>query len=109
MAGVQLAILSVTSFSRFSCWTKIGRCSQLSIDDLKPGDVVIKWSDQNDNNGHTWMYAGDDQIVESTGGGWGAGSIALKGGASDRLAEYGNSSINFVMRYTGPNALDYDN
>ena len=55
------------------------------------------------------MYAGDDQIVESTGGGWGAGSIALKGGASDRLAEYGNSSINFVMRYTGPNALDYDN
>ena len=97
------------NFSRFSCWTKIGRCSQLSIDDLKPGDVVIKWSDQNDNNGHTWIYAGDDQIVESTGGGWGAGSIALKGGASDRLAEYGNSSINFVMRYTGPNALDYDN
>jgi hypothetical protein len=88
------------NFRKFSCWTKIGKCRNLSIDDLEPGDVVILWSDGNDNNGHTWMYAGGDQIVESTGGGWGAGSIALKEGAAKRLAEYGSSSQNYVMRYT---------
>lgn len=92
------------NFSRFSCWTKIGNCSALSISDLEPGDVVIQWSDRNDNSGHVWMYAGDDQIVESTGGGWGANSIALKGGAAGRLASYGRNGRNFVMRYTGANA-----
>ena len=92
------------NFSKFSCWTKVGKCSNLSINDLKPGDVVISWSDHNDNSGHTWMYAGNDQIVESTGGGWGAGSIALKGGASKRLSIYGRSGKNYVMRYTGVNA-----
>lgn len=92
------------NFSRFSCWTKIGQCSNLSIDDLEPGDVVIQWSDRNDNSGHTWMYAGNGQIVESTGGGWGANSIALKDGAAGRLASYGRSGRNYVMRYTGENA-----
>ena len=92
------------NFSRFSCWTKVGKCSSLSIDDLEPGDVVIQWSDHNDNSGHTWMYAGNGQIVESTGGGWGANSIALKDGAASRLASYGRSSRNYVMRYTGANA-----
>ena len=92
------------NFSKFSCWTKVGNCSALSISDLQPGDVVIQWSDRNDNSGHVWMYAGDDQIVESTGGGWGANSIALKGGASGRLASYGRNGRNFVMRYTGANA-----
>ena len=92
------------NFSRFSCWTKIGQCSNLSIDDLEPGDVVIQWSAANDNSGHTWMYAGNGQIVESTGGGWGANSIALKDGAAKRLASYGRSGRNYVMRYTGENA-----
>ncbi|MBE6028440.1 MAG: hypothetical protein E7227_07615 [Clostridiales bacterium] len=96
--------LNDNNFSRFSCWTKLGSCASLSIDDLEPGDVIIQWSSTNDNDGHAWMYAGDDQIVESTGGGWGANSIALKGGASSRLASYSGSSSNFVMRYTGPNA-----
>lgn len=92
------------NFSRFSCWTKVGQCRNLSIDDLEPGDVVIQWSDRNDNSGHTWMYAGNGQIVESTGGGWGANSIALKDGAAGRLASYGKSGRNYVMRYTGENA-----
>ncbi|MBQ6440351.1 MAG: Ig-like domain-containing protein [Mogibacterium sp.] len=92
------------NFSRFSCWSKVGQCSNLSIDDLEPGDVVIQWSDRNDNSGHTWMYAGNGQIVESTGGGWGANSIALKDGAAGRLASYGRSGRNYVMRYVGANA-----
>ena len=92
------------NFSRFSCWTKLGSCQSVSIDEMEPGDVVIQWSDYNDNDGHVWMYAGDDLIVESTGGGWGANSIALKGGAAGRLASYRGSSRNYVMRYTGANA-----
>lgn len=92
-------------FSEFSCWEKIGSCSNLSLSDLKPGDVFIKWSDQNDNNGHASMYAGGDDIVESAGGGWGAGSIALnRGEASSWLSYLSSDSSNFVMRYVGPNA-----
>ena len=34
------------------------------LEDLEPGDVIIKWSDHN-NSGHAWMYAGGDQIVEA--------------------------------------------
>ena len=100
--------LNNNNFSRFSCWTKVGSCSSLSIDDLKPGDVLIQWSNSNGNDGHACMYAGDNDIVESSGGGWGANSIAVKeGAATSRLRSYGRNSRNFVMRYTGPNALDY--
>ena len=92
------------NFTQFSCWTKIGKCKNLSISDLEPGDVVISWSAHSDNSGHTWMYAGGDQIVESTGGGFTAKSIALKEGASKRLKSYGRNSKNYVMRYTGANS-----
>ncbi|MBR0308427.1 MAG: InlB B-repeat-containing protein [Mogibacterium sp.] len=92
------------NFSKFSCWTKIGKCKDLTIDDLEPGDVVIQWSAHNDNSGHVWMYAGGDNIVESHGGGFTAKSIALKSGAAARLRQYGSNSKNYVMRYTGVNA-----
>ena len=65
---------------------------------------MIQWSAHNDNSGHVWMYAGGDNIVESHGGGFTAGSIALKSGAASRLKRYGNNSKNYVMRYTGANA-----
>ena len=92
------------NFSKFTCWTKIGKCKDLTIDDLEPGDVVIQWSDHNDNSGHVWMYAGGDDIVESHGGGFTAKSISVKSGAAARLKRYGNNSRNYVMRYTGANA-----
>ena len=92
------------NFSKFSCWKKIGKCKDLSINDLEPGDVVIMWSDHNDNSGHVWMYAGDDNLVESTGGGFTAKSISLKSGAASRLRGYGRNSRNYVMRYVGANA-----
>ena len=79
---------------------KIGACRDLTVEDLQPGDVVIKWSDGNDNNGHVFMYVGGDTLVESTGGGWGAGSIAVKSGAASRLRELSGNRQNYVMRYT---------
>ena len=88
------------NFTKFSCWMKIGLCKDLSITDLQPGDVLIKWSDNNDNNGHACMYIGGDDLVEASGGGWGANSIGVKKGvASSRLASLSNSSKNYVMRY----------
>lgn len=93
------------NFSQFSCWTKIGKCKNLSVDDLQPGDVIINWSAHSDNSGHTCMYIGDGDIVESSGGGWGPNSIAVKhGAAAGRLRSYGKDGKSYVMRYTGPNA-----
>lgn len=96
------------NFKKFSCWTKIGRCSNLSIDDLKPGDLVIQWSDHNDNNGHVWMYAGDNNVVDSEGikDCWGPNSIAVRyGKAAAKLRSTARAnSKSYVMRYTGVNA-----
>ena len=88
-----------TNFSRFTCWMKLGSCKELRVSDLQPGDVIIKWSDHNDNNGHVCMYIGGDQFVESSGGGWGANSIAVKSGMAKRLSSYSSNSKNYVMRY----------
>ena len=90
------------NFSKFSCWMKIGSCRDLDVKDLQPGDVIIKWSDHNDNSGHVCMYIGGNDIVESSGGGWSANSIGVKHDvASSRLSSLGkNSKKNYVMRYT---------
>lgn len=83
-------------------WEKIDLCKNLTIDDLRPGDVIIKWSD-NDDSGHAWMYAGDDLIVEAAPSGSYANQIAVKEGAAAKLRRYGSSegipSKNYVMRY----------
>lgn len=85
------------NFTKYHCWTKVGNCGELSIDDLEPGDVIIA-EDQ-----HVCMYAGDNNIVEATGGGWDPSSILLNEGcATSRLKAYGRrSGRNIVMRYTG--------
>ena len=87
------------NFRLFSCWMKLGSCKDLKISDLMPGDVIIQWSDWNDNNGHVCMYIGNDKLVESSGGGWDANSIAVKSGAGRRLRSLGYGK-NYVMRYT---------
>lgn len=83
-------------------WEKVGLCKNLSIEDLEPGDVIIKWSDHN-NSGHAWMYAGGDQIVEAVPAKSYANQIAVKSGAAAKLRRYGRSegtpSKNYVMRY----------
>ncbi|MCQ2563563.1 MAG: hypothetical protein MJ128_03620 [Mogibacterium sp.] len=79
-------------------WEKVGLCRNLSISDLEPGDIVIKWSDH-DNSGHAWMYVGGDQIVEATPASSYADQIAVKSGAAARLRSYGSGGKNYVMRY----------
>lgn len=78
-------------------WEKIGLCRDLSIDDLRPGDVIIKWSAGN-NSGHAWMYGGDDKVIEAV-----PSDIRVINGAAAKLRRYGSSegtpSKNYVMRY----------
>ena len=45
------------------------------------------------------MYVGGDNLVEATGRGWTAESIAVRGGAAARLKSLGSNSKNYVMRY----------
>lgn len=88
------------NFKKFSCWMKLGSCSELTVNDLQPGDVIIKWSDHNDNTGHVCMYIGNNNLVEASGGTWKPSSIAVKtGAASSRLKSLSSSSKNYVMRY----------
>lgn len=81
-------------------WFKIGLCRDLTIDDLQPGDVIIKWSASNDS-GHSWMYGGGDSIIEAVP----ADIRVLDTGAAAKLKKYGSSegtpSKNYVMRYRG--------
>lgn len=86
------------NFSQFSCWYKVGSCASLTIDDLRPGDVIIKWAANNDT-GHVCMYAGGDNIVEASVEGWGARTIAVNSGAARRLRSLASDSRNYVMRY----------
>ena len=78
-------------------WEKVGLCKNLTIDDLEPGDVIIKWSAGN-NSGHAWMYGGDDKIIEAV-----PSDIHVINGAAAKLKRYGSSegtpSKNYVMRY----------
>ena len=79
-------------------WEKVGLCKNLTIDDLEPGDVIIKWSAGN-NSGHAWMYGGGDTIIEAVP----SDIHVLTSGAAAKLRRYGTSegtpSKNYVMRY----------
>lgn len=79
-------------------WEKVGLCRDLTIDDLEPGDVIIKYSSDN-AHGHAWMYGGGDEIIEAVP----SNIHSLSTGAARKLRSYGhsegNTSRNYVMRY----------
>ena len=100
--GKYTVSLNDWNFSHWSCWKKIGRTRSLSVNDLKPGDVIIWWADD-DASGHASLYAGNGDIVDAAVQGWGANSIAVRKGAAARYLRRGDSR-SYVMRYVGPNA-----
>lgn len=104
-AGRYTVSLNDWNFSHWSCWEKVGRCSSLSVDDLKPGDVII-WYAADDASGHASMYIGDNNIVDAANEGWGADTIAVRYGQGQSYLNRGAnfSSNSYVMRYVGPNA-----
>ena len=83
-------------------WAKVGWCKDLKFSDLQPGDVVIKWADDN-AHGHAWLYGGGDVVLESTSS---AGGPRETTGAEKKFNRYANGegnspSKNYVMRYIG--------
>lgn len=105
-AGKRCLAVNDTNFSRYSCWKKIGYTSDLTIDDLEPGDVICFYNAGGYDNGHMEMYAGNGDIVDSAYEGWSADTMALRPGQAardlrDATSHNGNS---YVMRYVGPNA-----
>lgn len=102
-AGRYTLSLHDWNFSHWNCWKKIGRCSELSVDDLEPGDVIIWWAD-NDYSGHASIYAGDNNIVDAGDVGWGADTIAVRYGKGQSYLNTGarHDSRSYVMRYVPP-------
>lgn len=88
-----------SNFTRFSCWMKLGACREVPFEDLQAGDVIVDWS-QNNDNGHVWMYIGGDSYVDAAYSGWGADTIAVRRGAKSYYKETGrDDKLNYVMRY----------
>jgi len=100
--GRHLMYLNDKNFKsgREDAWFKVGLCKDLKIEDLQPGDVIIKWSDD-DCSGHAWMYGGGDSIIEAVP----ADIHVLNKGAAAKLKRYGKTegitSKNYVMRFRG--------
>ena len=75
-----------STFYQFKCWKCVGKPA---YKDLQKGDVLVKYN-------HVAMYIGQGKLVEASGGGWDAGSIAVKKMSHSRYGEF-----SYVMRYTG--------
>ena len=103
--GSRCITANDVNFSRYSCWTKVGRASSLSVGDLQPGDVIVFASPDGVSNGHVSMYIGGNQVVDAEGikDCWGPNSIAVRDKAAAHLrGAAGHNKNSYVMRYTGP-------
>lgn len=76
----------------------LGTVSDVSYSDLLPGDVILSDTTRGARYHHVWMYCGEDQYVEASGGGWHAGSIAVKNNAERYYNQYKRSGCT-VVRY----------
>lgn len=91
------------NFKHYHCWKKIGLCSKLKVKDLKPGDVIIWWADD-DYSGHASMYIGNNSIVDAGKLGFGADTIAVRKNSAQSYLNRGarHDRRSYVMRYIGP-------
>ena len=89
-----------SNLHKLKCWKMVGRCRRLKVSDLKTGDVIIWWSGDN-RHGHMSMYIGHGNIVDASGGGWDAGSIAVRKGKAASYLRIGarHDRRSYVMRY----------
>lgn len=86
------------SWTRYGCFKTVGKCKEVPYKSLRAGDVIISAHSPN----HVWMYVGRGHLVEASGEGWGANTIAHKGGAKKKYnSKYKNNSTAYVMRYKG--------
>lgn len=106
-SGRDCVVCSDDNFYKYSCWKKIGYCSDMTIDDMLPGDVISWYNEDGYDNGHVAIYAGNNRIVDAEGidACWSPESIAIRNEGSSALRDAANHhSRSYVMRYVGPNA-----
>lgn len=107
-SGRDAVVCNDDNFYKYSCWKKVGYCSDMTIDDMLPGDVISWYNEDGYDNGHVAIYAGNNMIVDAEGidACWSPESIALRSNEGnyalrDAANHHGRS---YVMRYVGPNA-----
>lgn len=84
-----------SDWKRSQYFKTVGKSSNIAYSKLQAGDVIL-------THNHVFMYIGHGQIVESSGGGWGKTSIAVKSKKASE-AKYNRvrkDSKSYVMRYT---------
>ena len=79
----------------------IGKAKNLSLNDLKPGDILCSW------DSHAAIYIGNGDTVDarsSSKSPWGANTIAVRKGEAKTWLKNAKSKSNknYVLRYTGP-------
>jgi len=75
-----------STFYKFKCWKCVGKPAYKK---LQKGDVLVR-------SDHVAMYVGGGKLAEASGGGWTAGSIAVK-----KMSKSRYNGFSYVMRYTG--------
>ena len=78
----------------------VGACKNVPYSKLVAGDVILSNKNTNKWVHHVWMYIGNGRLVEAAGGGWDAGSIAVKNNAKSKYKNYQKHSGTYVMRYS---------
>ena len=75
-----------STFYKFKCWKCVNKPAYKK---LQKGDVLVK-------SNHVAMYIGGGKMAEASGGGWTAGSIAVK-----KMSKSRYNGFSYVMRYKG--------
>jgi len=79
----------------------LGKCKNVSFNQLKAGDVILSNSPGGAKWHHVWMYIGHNRYVEASGGKWDSNSIAVKENAkknyNNNYAKYNGTT---VIRYS---------
>lgn len=88
--------MSPSDWERSPNFKRIGRAKNYPYSKLIAGDVIMI---DTDSTNHVWMYIGHGRMVEAGYEGWGAGTIAVKGGAQNRYNSYAKSNTCYVVRY----------
>ena len=94
--------MAPSDWTRLGSYELVGTCKSVPYSDLKPGDIIMSNTNENGWTHHVWMFIGDGKLVESSGGGWDAGSIAVKDIAAQKYSRYSKHSGTYVVRYKGP-------
>lgn len=88
--------MSPSDWERSPNFKRVGRAKNYPYSKLIAGDVIMI---DTDSTNHVWMYIGHGRMVEAGYEGWGAGTIAVKGGAQNRYNSYAKSNTCYVVRY----------